>query len=234
MNHCVIGFKGEVGNAVYKYLKDRGLNVFGIDIDNSITVSNSDYIHICIPYSNDFIRIVKNYAKNIRHKYIVIYSSVPVGTTEKVGKEAVHSPIEGRHPELYRSFAIFKRLIGGKNAKEIAGFFEEIGLNTEVFKSPKTTELGKLLSTTRYGLNLMFADIEQELCKKHKVNYEEAIIEYQRMYNNGYLNMNEPRFVQQMLIPPNNKIGGHCVVPNARLLFKDIKNPIIGRIAEYG
>jgi hypothetical protein len=76
--------------------------------------------------------------------------------------------------------------------------------------------------------------MEADICRKYKANYNDAIIEYQRMYNNGYLAMNEARFVQQMLTPPNKKIGGHCVVPNAKLLFKDTKNPIIGRVAKYG
>jgi UDP-N-acetyl-D-mannosaminuronate dehydrogenase len=233
MKHCVIGYKGEVGSAVYEFLKERGEKAVGVEVGDRIP-DYSEYIHICIPYSKKFVDIVKKYAKNIDHKYIVIYSSVPVGTTERIGKEAVHSPVEGRHPELYKSFCTFKRFIGGNKSEEIAKFFIDKGLQVEWFKTPQTTELGKLLSTTRYGLNLMFADMEADICRKLKVNFHDAIILYQSMYNNGYLSMGESRFVQQMLTPPGGKIGGHCVVPNAKLLFKDTKNPIIGRIAKHG
>ena len=233
MKHCVIGYKGEVGSAVYRFLKERGEKVTGVEIKDRLP-DYAEYLHICIPYSNKFIKTVKDYARKIDHKYIVIFSSVPVGTTAKFGKSAVHSPVEGRHPELFRSFTTFTRFVSGEKATEVASFFSEKGMQTKTFKSTKTTELGKLLSTTRYGLNLMFADIEADICKKLKVNFHDSIIEYQRMYNNGYLAMNEARFVQQMLTPPNKKIGGHCVVPNAKLLFKDTKNPIIGRVAKYG
>ena len=233
MKHCVIGYKGEVGSAVYRFLKERGETVYGLEKKDRIP-DFAEFIHVCIPYSNDFVKIIKSYAKKIDHKYIVINSSVPVGTTAKLGKRAVHSPIEGRHPDLFRSYTTFTRLVSGSKAAEVADFFSKKGLKTETFPNTKTTELGKILSTTRYGLNLLFADMEAEICKKYRVNYSETIIEYQRMYNNGYLAMNEARFVQQMLTPPGGKIGGHCVVPNAKLLFKDTKNPIIGRIAKYG
>jgi UDP-N-acetyl-D-mannosaminuronate dehydrogenase len=233
MRHCVIGYKGEVGSAVYEFLKERGQKTVGVDIKDRLP-DYAEYIHVCIPYSDKFVNIIKKYAKSIDHKYIIIYSSVPVGTTEKISKNAVHSPVEGRHPELFKSFKTFKRLVGGSRSQEIAKFFEDNGIHTEWFKSSKSTELGKLLSTTRYGLNLMFADMEAQICKKLKVNFHDSIIAYQRMYNNGYLALGEARFVQQILTPPSGKIGGHCVVPNAKLLFKDTRNPIIGRIAKYG
>jgi UDP-N-acetyl-D-mannosaminuronate dehydrogenase len=233
MNHCVIGHKGEVGTAVYSFLGNRGELVFGVEIGDGLP-TNVDIIHVCIPYSDNFVKVVKEYARKIRHKNIIIYSSVYPGTTKEISKEAVHSPIEGRHPELYKSFTTFTRFLAGKKAEEIAKFFNELGLQTKCFKEAKTTELGKLLSTTRYGMNLMFTDEQQSLCKRYKTDYADTVIEYLKMYNQGYSNLGLTRFVQPLLTPPKGKIGGHCIVSNARLLFEHTKNKSIGRLAKYG
>jgi len=237
-NHLVVGYCGEIGTTIYKFLVLSKENVYGIDIKNNVSNPiNKVYImHVCIPYNDNFVETILNYKKTYKPKIIIVYSTVAPGTCRKLGKNVVHSPIEGRHPDLLKSFYNFKRLISGnkKYTKIVSNFFVSKGLEVEVFNKCEITELGKLLSTTRYGVNLMFADISNELCNKYDIEFVDAVFKYQIMYNQGYANLGERRFNQQLLIPPNNKIGGHCIIPNAKILSKISDSKLIKELENYG
>lgn len=234
--HVVIG-AGEVGMAVMRLIAKQ-YNVLGIDIfvdkEKLKTIKNIEIMHVAIPYTDKFIEQIKEYDDIFKPKYIVIYSSVPPETTEKIGINAIHSPVEGRHPDLYNSISTFRRFISGPKAEELISFYESICTNgVTCFKDPKITELGKLLSTTRYGVNLMFADISNELCKKYDVNYKDVVLDYITMYNDGYNALGEKRFHFPYLTPPEHSIGGHCITENAKSLCKITKNHIIKMLSEY-
>ena len=239
MNHTVIGHLGEVGSTVYAFLKENDTAVHGHDTKGfkSTITSNaefSEFLHICIPYTYQFIDMVKKYMVYTKPKYVIIYSTVPVGTCESIGDNVVHSPIEGKHPNLKQAFRTFKRFISGKKAEEVAGFFRNRELDVRVFEDAKITELAKLLSTTRYGLNLMFADEENRLCEKYNLAFAEVVLAYQDMYNTGYKSLGSDQFLQQKLIPPMGEIGGHCIVPNAKILSEICKDESVRRLSEYG
>jgi UDP-N-acetyl-D-mannosaminuronate dehydrogenase len=194
-----------------------------------------DMMHVCIPFfgAERFCEDVSYYMKVYPSRHIIIYSTVLPGTCEKLGENVVHSPVEGRHPNLIDGFKTFTRLVGGKCAKEVGDFYKKNGLNVETFEDAKVTELGKILSTTRYGLNILFAAEEEALCKRFGLKFEEVVLGYQKMYNEGYKKLGEERFVQQTLTPPVGKIGGHCVVPNAKLLEEISESELIKLLAKF-
>jgi UDP-N-acetyl-D-mannosaminuronate dehydrogenase len=235
-NHVVLGHLGEVGSTVYAFLKEVDPDVLGYDKKDGKKIPpwKTGLLHVCIPYSKDFVETVKVAAATLKAENVVIYSTVLPGTTELIGENAVHSPIEGRHPNLKESFKTFVRLVAGKQSEKVGQYFRNRDLKVEVLPDAKITELGKILSTTRYGVMLAFADTEQKLCDKFNVSFKDAVLMYQDMYNDGYKKMGEDRFTQPKLTPPNGKIGGHCVVNNAKILTEISDCDLIRRVAEHG
>ena len=233
-NQIVIGL-GEVGMAIMRLIAKK-YNVIGIDtfvnMESLKNMKNIEIMHVAIPYTDKFEEIVNNYKEIFKPDFIVIYSSVLPGTTEKFGEYAIHSPIEGRHPNLFESVSSFTRYISGPMANRLETFYKSLNLNVVCYSNSRITEVGKLLSTTRYGVNLMFADISNEICEKYNVKYENAVLDYINMYNNGY-NYLENRFIQPKLTPPNGNIGGHCVINNAKILMNSTKNKIIELLANF-
>ena len=134
MKHLVIG-TGEVGTAISK--------IFQCDIVGKVESFNSnfrfDIIHICFPYSEDFIDEVKRYQELYKVKYTIIHSTVPVGTSRKLN--AIHSPILGIHPYLEESIKTFTKYLGGENASEVADEFRRAGMKVYITDKSETTEL---------------------------------------------------------------------------------------------
>lgn len=238
VKHVVIG-SGEVGMAIQRLIACR-TNMIGTDIHTDFDklaaiITGLEYMHVAIPYSPTFVDTCKHLQDILKPKYTIIYSSVLPGTTEQLGEYAVHSPIEGRHPHLFESVKHFPRLISGPRSEEVCKMFVGLGImDIRIYPNSKTTEIGKLLSTTRYGINLMFAQEQKEICDRLGVKYEEAVSAYIDMYNDGYSNIESKRFQQQNLTPPGDKIGGHCVIPNAKLLANNITDSeIITKLSKY-
>lgn len=231
MRHLVIGGCGQVGSAICDFLKENKEYISIIDkkMKSKVLWEYYDFIHICIPYDKDFVKTVEDCI--FKHKYsaLIIYSTVPVGTTKQLN--AVHSPIEGRHSQgLLKAFKTFTRFIAGKDSKKVAKFFESKGLKTKTFKVPEITELGKLLSTTRYGLSLVFSQVQQNICDKFRLDYNNVVSKYVEMYNDGYEGTN---FIQPNLYPPGKKIGGHCIIPNAKTLNSQYNHKLINIVGGY-
>ncbi len=236
MKHIIIGIRGQIGTCVRNFLIGVGeVEVMGIDMvsgreeevyqlrdDMGSGSGDSDIImHVCIPYvsAEGFYASVYNYITRYLPKYVIVYSTVLPGTCDRLGSHVVHSPVEGRHPNLIGGFKTFRRLVGGKCSKEVGELFRGWGMNDVVtFEDAKVTELGKILSTERYGINLVFASIEEKICNQFGVKFEDVVLTYQKMYNDGYKKMGEERFIQPTLTAPEGKIGGHCVVNNSILL----------------
>jgi len=228
----ILGY-GEVGKAIATLYKSPRIK----DIDRDDGLQGVDILHICIPYNRKFIKIVKKEIAKIKPRLTIIHSSVAPGTTKRIGGMVVHSPIRGVHPNLDKGVRTFLKYIGAdiKSAGRMARkHLKDLGLKTKVFTPSTTTELGKLLSTTYYGLCISFHAEAQEICKKYNVRFGEAVTDFNRTYNNGYKELNLRNVIRPILYPPkNNKIGGHCVIPNAKILKKYTRAKTPGLILRY-
>lgn len=232
--HVLIGC-GEVGRAVKKFIEETK-QVLVIEKTTDISTYQKIrplFMHVTIPYNDDFMRTVITYKQFFKPKYIIIYSTVIPGTTRLIGSNAVHSPVEGRHPNIYESFKTFTRFISGKKAKEVAKYFRSKGLDVKIFDKLETTELAKLFSTTRYGLNLVFAQLEQDTCDELNLNFNEVVSSYQMMYNNGYKKLGFDKFTQPILTSPGESINGHCVVKNSELLYEVKQHELIRQLKDF-
>jgi hypothetical protein len=192
-------------------------------------------MHICFPYSENFIQQVQDYILRYEPFYTAIWSTVPFGTTKKIHRKAIHTPIEGRHPRLAESIKKMTRWIG-YNDKASADYFDKYfqdrHLQTRLVKNTDHTEALKLLSTTEYGINLVYADYKARLAEMIGMDYELAK-EWNRDYNKLYRELDiVTRFQKFVHDPPNGVIGGHCVTQNAHILLKQFPNIMLDLIID--
>ena len=232
---------GNIGSALKKVLDKRGgenrksgmIDILDNNYQEKVRDTKCKNLHICIPYSKGFIKNCLRYIEYFTPNLCVIHSSVPVGTTEKINNMSpnntyiVHSPVRGQHPKLVESLKLFIKYVG---TDDIGAYFatkrEMSNIKTEWIKSSKTTELGKLLSTSYYGICISWHREMERFCKHFGVDFEDTVSNFNKSYNAGYKKL-RPNVVRPVLTPPKGMIGGHCVVQNAKLLSKQLKSKFL-------
>ncbi len=223
MRNLVIGL-GEVGKALQEVLDCEG---YDITDEHPYRVHGAAFqfevIHVAFPWSEEFVEAVQEYQRLLNPDLTIIYSTVPIGTSESLG--AVHSPVEGHHPDVTGSINIGIRWLGSTDehlldlAQEV--WEEVIAIGLHIADSADFTEFLKLRSTSRYGINIAFADYEADVASKLGMPYD-LLMEYDRDYNYLYrfLTKGGSDVGRYVLTDPQGKIGGHCVVPNAKILYE--------------
>lgn len=217
MKTIIIG-KGQVGDALYQILRPfYPVHVFDPKFPSQSAAANSkkDYkfMHICFPFSSDFIGEVKKYQKKYKPRFTIIHSTVPVGTSRKC--DAIHSPVRGMHPDLVRGIKTFVKFIGGQEASLAADYFRNASIKVYLFDKSETTEAMKLFDTEYYRTCIEFTQRVKRYCDKHNLNFHEVYNLANQTYNEGYTKLGYPEFIRPVLQPIMTPIGGHCVIPNS-------------------
>lgn len=221
MKTLIVGY-GEIGKSLESVLNKK-YETFSIDINNKAE-GKYDIMHICFPYTKDFIKEVKRYRKLYKPKYVVIHSTVPVGTSNKC--KAHYSPVRGTHPHLEKSLQTFVKYLAPHN-NILKLYFESVGVQIEETEKTQTLEAMKLYCTTIYALNIVAEKEVWDYCKKHDLDYNIVYTESNKTYNEGYAKLGFPQFSRYMLKHSDGKIGGHCLIPNCKLLKTDISKFIL-------
>jgi UDP-N-acetyl-D-mannosaminuronate dehydrogenase len=234
----ILGY-GEIGSSLAKFYKNPKIK----DLKRDDGLRGIDILHICIPYNDKFVEIIKKEIKEIRPKLTIIHSTIAPGTTKKIIsglpkdlRVVVHSPVRGVHPYLYEGIKTFVKYIGAedKKAGEMAKkHLESLGIKTKLAYPSKTSELAKLFCTTYYGLCIAWHGEMAKICKKEKVNFDDVVKEFNKTYNEGYLRLDKKNVIRPVLFAPEKGIGGHCVVPNAKILKKYYKSKALDLILDY-
>lgn len=238
LNNIVIVGLGEVGSGLYDvYLKSKKYNLYRID--NSLNIyekpESCDILNICIPYSDDFINIVNSYINTMLPKITVIHSTVSPGTTKKLGKNVCHSPIRGVHPNIGDGILTFLKYIGSEDieiSKAYESHLKDLNIKSYICKDSLTSEYAKLLDTTYYGLCIAWHSEVMSFAKDMGLDFEEIMTIYNKSYNDGYATLGKTNVIRPVLYP-TNKIGGHCIIPNARILKESFSAPLIDEILKY-
>ena len=208
MRQLVVG-AGEVGSAIAAVLT----GAYEVSIRDMVgETPRADVLHVCFPWSDDFERAVRLYQTASGTDLIIIHSTVPVGTSRRVG--AIHSPVTGRHPDLVPSLRTFTKWFGGGQAAQAAAVFAACGVSTETVPDPETTEAGKLWQTLQYGWLIALQKEAYRYCFLEGADPEVAYGRMNETYNAGYAALGEP-FRLPVLADMPGPIGGHCVIPNA-------------------
>lgn len=215
MEHLIIG-AGEIGMALQK--------VFKCDIRDveEIPFKKYDVLHIAIPYSKKFIEIVMRYRKLYKAKYVVVHSTVPVGTCAKGG--FIHSPVTGVHPYLAKSIKVFTKFVSNK---KITDEFRKYGIPAVYVKGSSNTEAGKLYALAIYGINVLLEKEIHQYCKDNKLNYDVVYRQFVEMYNEGYKKMGMHHIKMYELTHKQGGIKGHCVLQNAPLLKTSLTRVLV-------
>ena len=223
---------GEVGQAIAKFYKNPKVK----DLKRDDGLEGVEILHICISYSNNFVKIVKKEIKKIKPRLTIIHSTIAPGTTKKIGGMVVHSPVRGIHPNLYKGIRTFVKYIGADNkraGKLAKKHLESLGIETKVFQPSIVTELGKLFSTSYYGLCIAWHGEMKKICEKAGIDFEKAVTDFNKTYNQGYTKLGKKNVVRPVLYPPKKGIGKHCIVPNTEVLKKYFKSRALDLILEY-
>lgn len=231
--HSLIIGMGEIGKGLYKLLRDS-YEVYGIDKDIKELPDQCYILNVCIPYSNNFVAIVQEYIKQFSPACTIIYSSVPVGTTQKIkGSIVVHSPVMARHPNIYDGLETYTKFIGydSEDGRIIAGNYLDAVCKTCGIKGSKTTELMKILSLCRYGIYLSAADEMDKICRSFDCDYDTVVKLWENAYNEG-IARTDPDKRRPIYDPPKGKIGGHCVLPIMRMFNEQFPTKIISEVLQ--
>ena len=230
---------GQIGSSLAAFFKHPKIK----DLKRDDGLRGVDVLHVSIPYSNEFVNIVKKEIKEIKPKLTIIHSTVAPGITKKLVaslprelKMVVHSPVRGVHPQLFKGIKTFVKYIGAedkKSAQMAKKHLESLGIKTKVFFPAATTELGKILDTTYYGVAISWHKEMKKICDKFGIDFENSVTDFNKTYNEGYAKLGKKNVIRPVLFVDNRCIGGHCVVPNAEILKKHFKSEALDLILKY-
>ena len=97
------------------FSESRKFNVYDYEIDPFKSIDeyyelprSVDFLHLAIPFSDKFIDVTMNYAKDFKLGLILIHSTVALGTTRKVYDKIkipiAYTPVRGKYPNIKRHF----------------------------------------------------------------------------------------------------------------------------------
>lgn len=229
MKHLILGF-GDVGRGISEIITEGNHEVFHIDKGSDLK-GYFNVLHVCFPYSSEFVESVNDYITRFQPELVIIHSTVPPGTTETIKLcPTVHSPVRGRHPTMARDMKTYTKYFGGEYAEKAAEIFKEQGIKTKCFPDSKTTELGKLLCNIRWGLNIAFAQEQKRMCDYYGVKYEDVVNEFEVSRNEGLEKIERENAKMPVIYP--GFIGGHCVMPNVEILMAEYPSMFLKVIKE--
>jgi len=227
----VIGM-GQIGVSLYNVLKETH-EVYIRDID-PIDVSGVEVIHLCFPYSDNFIEQADAYYELYKPKLVINHASVAVGTTEKLKGPVCYSPMRGRHPHLEESILTFDKYIAANDpviAMAAYNYFRVVRIPCKIIgdmNGMRLLEFSKLVSNIHYGYNIVFMQEMTRIADSFDIDID-GYLDWERSYNKGYRQLHEPE--KQRSILYGGICGGHCIRPcndilNAQypsIIFEDIK-----------
>ena len=208
----VVGL-GEIGKPLFELIS-KCHEATGVDINPIDRVEGVDVMHVCYPFQiKDFVGETARYIELFKPRLTIINSTVAVGTTrsvaERTGAAVVNSPVRGKHIRMLDELQHYTKFVGGTDraaSEEAARHFSSFGLKTRILSSPEATELAKLTETTYFGLMIAWAQELERYCDQSGQDYDEVASFYE-----------EIKFFPPVKYFPGI-IGGHCVMPNIKIL----------------
>jgi len=227
---------GEIGEPIFQLIS-KVTTTLGYDKNPKLDKKSSkkffsletNFLHICIPFSGKFIQNVLSLNKKYHPKGIVIHSTISPGTTKKLQSKmsipVIYSATRGVQKRMLydlkryaKFYALEKNASKAKWAsKTYSNLMKKCKVKTKKMSNPKTLELAKIIVDTSYfGWLINYAQISNMIAKKHGVDYDEMWSFADEIHK--YLG-NRPKMYPGL-------IGGHCVVENLDLINNETLNMI--------
>ena len=239
MNIGIIG-KGFVGSAIKEGLKDY-YNILTYDLDKNKCNStqkevckNAEIIFVCVPTPMRIdgscdTRILESAIKDLdkacvemgriaTRPIVVIKSTVPPGTTERIGKQYISR--ENEEPDMHicfspeflteaNSFKDFKNqtriIIGGEGAKKVKQMFRKPFPNIPiVITQSSTAEMVKYFTNCFLASKVTFANQMYDICQSADIDYDKVCeyVLYDARIGKSHLAVPGP--------DGDRGFGGHC------------------------
>ncbi|HXY70939.1 MAG TPA: hypothetical protein VEM41_00215 [Actinomycetota bacterium] len=218
----VVGL-GEVGGPLLELLRGP-LGAKGRDVE-AAAFHGVQILHICFPFSSEFVSLVCGYVKLYEPDVVVVNSTVSPGTTRAIqetsGVAAVYSPVRGKHTRMKDELTRYRKFVAGTSNEAVArveSHFAAAGMTTQRISTFETLELAKLLETSYLGVLIAWAQEMDRFASAAGASYEEASTFF-----------DEIAFLPPVHFQPGF-IGGHCVMPNLELLERVRSSPIVDAI----
>lgn len=212
----VLGGLGSVGRALVTVLaRDNKIIIRDKKLGDSPGAA-CDFLHVAVPYSDSFVAEVSESIISTMPSFVVIHSTVPVGTTRSFQRgQMFHAPVRGQHSDLEGGLRKFKMPVAGfGDAGAVLSHLSNSGIPCELWASPEETELAKLLCLSRYANTLAWYENADKICKQFGVD-RSIVHKWTNTYNDGYFGT---PYQRENLTFPNGKVGGTCVLPVTRML----------------
>lgn len=222
----VIGY-GEVGKGLKAIIPQATALDIGDKYEGEVGVMN-----ITFGYSDSFVRDVQAYIELYKPELTIIHSTVPVGTTRKIG-DIAYSFVRGKHPDLSEMLNYVRHVsaVNTKTSQRAAAYLTAHGFEVMIHETPEAVEFGKLFDTTYYGICIAAIKEFKRMADAYQVDWDD-IAKINEAYNVGVRKKGKPEWVRPELQPTEGPIGGHCVVPNAKILHKDFDSKMLEMIEE--
>lgn len=220
----VIGL-GEIGQPLLDLIGEY-YNAVGVDVQPTPRQGPCPIMHICYPFEiEDFVGQTARYVRLYEPGLTIVNSTVPPGTTRAIYQATrapiAHSPVRGKHARMKQDLLGYTKFVGGvlpAFSRAAADHFESIGLRTRILPSPEATELAKLAETTHFALLVAWAQEVERYCDALELDYDMVVSIFEEI---NYL-------------PPvkyfPGVIGGHCLMPNIKLLKGTFDSRILDAI----
>ncbi len=229
MKKDVVAGLGEIGSPLLK-LFSKTEKIVGYDLNKKLmdeTKFNkfdnlpTSFLHIAIPVTKKFDSNLIRLYKKFQPECIVIHSTIPPGTTNRIQKKLnsplIFSATRGVHKRMQQDLKRYTKYFAiSSNAPRkqwaINTFNKKMrncGVKTKQMSKPETLELGKIICDTSYfGWLINYAQISNVIAKSYGVDYDE-MWEFSNEIHK-FLG-NRPKLYPGF-------IGGHCVIPNLDLI----------------
>ena len=224
----VVGL-GEIGSPILKLISSATIAV-GYDINkkhmnknkfNKYQNIDTYFLHVCIPFTKEFITNVVLLSEKFNPEAIIIHSTVSPYTTKKLQDKLnipiIYSATRGVHKRMLsdlRRYAKFYSIESNAPRKNWASInfsklMKKCGVKTKKMSSPLTLELAKIIvDTSYYGWLINYAQLSNMIAIQNKVDYDEMWSFADEIHK--FLG-NRPKMYPGF-------IGGHCVIPNLELI----------------
>ena len=211
----VVGL-GEVGGALAAVL-DRKETVLRHDLDRVKIEEPIGTMHLCIPFQSprQFETVALGYISRFKPALTIINSTVIPGTTrsiaEKSGSPVAYSPVRGKHVKMEQDLLHYVKFVAAPERSTVASaeaHFQAAGMKTRRMTEVESLELAKLAETTYFGVCIAFAQEMNRYAERVGGDYSESIDFFE-----------EVDFLPRQRYFPGF-IGGHCVIPNIKLLLQ--------------
>ncbi|HSV50089.1 MAG TPA: hypothetical protein VLH35_07205 [Candidatus Acidoferrales bacterium] len=237
---------GEIGHTLFSLYgeKKEVFSVYGIDIDESKMrelgqdkskiPAKVDVLQVCMPCGNPdkFAQIVADYVNQYKSQLVIVNSTVPPGTTLKVADKCkcsvVHSPARGVHitdEHMVWEMKRWPKYVGGATPKagELAkAHFEKLGLTVKLLKSCRETELAKVFETTYRALMIAGFQEMHRIARANGADFNDTV---------DFLEDTHRQRLDRPIMFPGF-IGGHCLIPNTKLLLNSYDSDMLRFILE--